>query len=311
MIFQENDFLKTYNEIDKLWEAGYNNLATSLSFETVVSMAEETQAVLKNIAVDGRVRDFTFEGEYSEVYINFWLSLRELMASKNDVNGQETDEVWYERFLKFYLSYCAEKAILNYLKGYFGEQAVDFVDGKSHHFIHAGGGEDKPDIKITLPGPHEVTVECKTDAWGHARNFHGADVVIWHSPLLGSKSGEQRISLTIQLLNKDVQADLQPIIENRVQSKLGDLLVPPIANSLVALSTLLSRINTALNNLPKELNTQNNINLLDKHTKSINKTLAKHFGKRAVAPVSLPSNTADQAEDALNTAVQALVARTV
>lgn len=108
MIFQENDFLKTYNEIDKLWEDAENTSGELISDNT--GSGELFGAIIE--------RAYAFHNRGSKRSledgdIKFWTRIQAILRSKYKRALQSQDwTTWWDRFVNgFYKPYLMETAI--------------------------------------------------------------------------------------------------------------------------------------------------------------------------------------------------------
>lgn len=93
MIFQENDFLKTYNEVDKLWESEDSKELYKKTFEDILSEANKFKSS-------------------RELNYDFWEAVQRLVWSKYKRTGKD-DIPWYKRLVRsFYKPYLTESSIL-------------------------------------------------------------------------------------------------------------------------------------------------------------------------------------------------------
>lgn len=93
MIFQENEFLKTYNNMTKIWEAF--DLDTPIAFKEVTDHLK------------------TFTGELTSEELDFWRRLRQVVLRKRVRHSDFESTSWYRRFVTFYKSYLVEDLILS------------------------------------------------------------------------------------------------------------------------------------------------------------------------------------------------------
>ena len=177
MIIQENNFLRIYNEMNKLWEAAGTEKSSSrtnkedFTFNQIVKYAEEDS---KKISEQGLT--------LSEV--QYWQTILFLLEQKQLRLGDAKSTSWVERFMRFYKAYKVEEALLNWIrdKGFSG---CSFGDGEDHEVLTS---DDKvavvPDINIT----NEYTIECKSRIL--QANIHGASLVARHDSFKNTTVGE-------------------------------------------------------------------------------------------------------------------------
>lgn len=175
MILLENDFLKTYNEIDSLWEDTNNlesNTAELDSFDNIAKNA---------IAFADKLKDKqSLTDDELNYWLNYWCRVREILLSKKARKGDYDSKTWYNKFITFYKAYKAECLIAKWLRdngGTYGISNVDFCDKDRHHKLY-DGGDSLPDLIARING-HACEIECKTVSADSS--IHGADLVARHT----------------------------------------------------------------------------------------------------------------------------------
>lgn len=110
MIFQENDFLKTYDDMSKLWED-----ASIFADSDSESAVEDPQFSFKNIIIKAAAYDKAKKLTSEE--IDYWSKLKYLVRSK--FNRYANDRaLWYTKLLNAFIkTYCMENLIANAVFG--------------------------------------------------------------------------------------------------------------------------------------------------------------------------------------------------
>ena len=277
MIIQENDFLRTYNEMNKLWEDTGDDveIETALTFNGIANQA---------------VRDL----ESGVINIQYWRTVRTCLDSKPDRRG-EKHKNWCSKFMSYYKSYIAECAIKEWLEANgadHGITAVDFGDLNplDHHLLVAGPVEATPDLKATING-ETYTIECKT--LGAPSTVHKAQLVARHAEVDTAK-GNQQIQFCV-VGYSDIAANITNAEEllfvlnpsMPLETTFNKFPVPGIVldiNPVAKLDKLLSKIDRYLNQ-DKESTKDKLATLLNAHAVDIDSTtqkiIDKHYPKRS------------------------------
>lgn len=177
MILQENDFLKTYNEINKLWEDIDADKPSSrtdkedFTFNQIVKYAEEDSK-----KTDGQ--------GLTPMEVRYWQTIQFLLEQKQLRLGDAQSTSWVDRFMRFYKAYKVEGALLDWLRNK-GFSECHFSDDKDHDVLTSDAEVTVvPDITIT----NDYTIECKSRTL--RANIHGASLVARHDSFKNTAVGE-------------------------------------------------------------------------------------------------------------------------
>ena len=170
MIIQENDFLRTYNEMTSLWEDVGPD--TEYFFDDVASNAITDAAIIEKLN--------KAEGSYTDekIDIDYWCKLKQLLEDKAYSFGRISTLAWYARFLSFYNAYKAERAILAKfredpkLRSVF--KSCKFPNEEDQAKLRPDTNNAAPDIDSEVGG-----IECKQ--YGSTSSVHGAKFVVRHT----------------------------------------------------------------------------------------------------------------------------------
>jgi hypothetical protein len=211
MIIQENEFLKTYNDMSRLWEesesAGSSgSRRAKFPFEEVVEKAFAAVEKLPQKVTKAELRKSP-EKRLTEDEVKYWCDLRYLLDHKAYSLGRTRSKHWYTRFLSFYRAYKAEQAILEALRGLTEFTNCKFTEEALQGVLLLDSKDARPDIQSD-----QGLIECK--AFGVPVTVHGANVVARHSyvDLPADQSAETSIPLDICLVAhfdtlKDIYGD--------------------------------------------------------------------------------------------------------
>jgi hypothetical protein len=189
MIIQENDFLRAYNDMSKLWEdisedSIVTHRITEFKFIDVAKQAINDAEALAS-------EELTLE------QINYWCDLRALLDDKRYRIGDLPSSSWYDRFMRFYKAYLVESAI----KDWFNKVAkipCGFGDTleADHHWLKpdAGLGQIMPDL-IVSNRKAEYTIECKSCT--ATSSVHRANLVARHESIDNAIVGDLNVNFWI------------------------------------------------------------------------------------------------------------------
>ena len=224
MIFQENEFLKTYNEINKLWEDAEGT--PGYTFVDIIN----------------RVAEVSEKDTLSDSEAAYWSALRGHLIDKTLSHGRFANKSWCTRFITFYKAFLAEQAILNAINGNSSLNLVVSFDntGGGHDAIYASRQDEKTkaDFKINgniaelfsqLDSAFNVAedkqgvfkrrarkkleqtinggIECKTI--DNTTSLHGARLVARHTPL---QQGSYKITFYLAGRLESLCAVFKPIL---------------------------------------------------------------------------------------------------
>jgi hypothetical protein len=315
MIIQENEFLKTYNDMSRLWEEAESTRSRrpTFPFEEVV---EKAFTAIKKITT------LTPED------INYWRDLDYLLSHKFCRYGGKS---WVDRFITFYKAYKVESAILNWLEtngNTYGISNPSFAAGDTHHNLEpdtTSNSRNKPDLAITVQG-EKYTIECKTLSVDAAT--HGADLIARHTAVDISKNEESvyfclvgipqstpRKKSVTDIFGEDTvqklkNAELLYIIDPNLRDlSTGFKKSLPTAGQPITINFPENLVWT-LQQIAEAIVTKNDVakvdkaaHIIDQQTATINSTIEKQFK-------SVPPKVEDNPEDPLNTAISNLKAST-
>jgi hypothetical protein len=231
MIFQENDFLKTYNEVDKLWEGQESEVeaeddldwAEGISFQKIIQAAAQVESNLE-----------------------FWRKFKQFIRRKYKRKNQKY-AIWYLRFLNAFLKpYLAEHVMCDKLKAMesfevvgsegmrlvFKINEVIFEDTRRNliypdEFLDDSKKTSRkiaPDYKVTGTVQAESTgkprseqfqfnIECKSAKHNHSSLHEAPFVLIYDIPAFSTGSGTYRLEVT-DYFEKALPEDLKYIAHN-------------------------------------------------------------------------------------------------
>jgi hypothetical protein len=285
MILYENDFLKTYNEMNRLWEdVEKENIETEDASASTVSRKDpylgvSCDDIVKYAELDAKtVKE---KGYLPLTAVKYWKQFQRLIKSKNQRPGDIESKNWVDRFMWFYKAYLVEVALLKWFHQQNGTFTSSvFGDGEAHHSLFPGVAKDaQPDIKIptiTIDGK-DCAVECKGK--NSQSSIHDAHLVARHVPFANGENGQLSINFWLVYKNKSFAenqsfAELMPKMYKRQSLKAAfvqksneaptgklDLNVPPVYNNLTIIEDYLSTdpiatkitIAQAINKQTKEL----------------------------------------------------------
>jgi hypothetical protein len=281
MILLENDFLKTYSEMNHLWEdVEKENIKTEDASTSTVSRKDPYSGVsfddiVKYAELDAKT--IAEKGYLPLTAVKYWKQFQRLMKSKNQRAGDIKSKSWSERFIRFYKAYLVEKALLEWFRTNTSSSAWDFCDDEKHHFLFPGVAKDaQPDIKLPIAGHDDYTVECKNiNNYGVACNLHDAKLVARHEAFPNKTSGDLRVKFWL-IYKSEPLADLMPdvtmykrksltakFVPESNESATGELAlnIPPVYNNFTIIEDYLSTnpiatkitIAQAINKQTKEL----------------------------------------------------------
>ena len=174
MIIQENDFLRTYNEIDSLWEEAESNTGYSeYSFDEVASKAITDAAIIENM----NKAEGSYTGE--KINIEYWCELKQLLENKAYSFGRVNNLTWYSRFLSFYQAYKAELAILKL----FQENPKLRKAFKNCSFPDPHQAKLRPDTNVAKPDITSAAGDIECKEYTSTSSVHGAEFVVRHTPI--------------------------------------------------------------------------------------------------------------------------------
>lgn len=276
MILYENDFLKTYNEMNRLWEdVEKENIETEDASASTVSRKDPYSGVsfddiVKYAELDAKTVEE--KGYLPLTAVKYWKQFQRLIKSKNQRPGDIKSKNWVDRFMWFYKAYLVEKALLKWFENWFGSAAsYDFGDGNAHHSLFPGVAKAQPDIKLTIAG-HEYAVECKSITL--PANLHGAKLIARHETFPHETQGQQSINFWLVYKNnsellpninmykrQSLTAKFVPEGKNEPATGKLTLDIPPVYNNLTIIEDYLSAnpiatkitIAQAINKQTKEL----------------------------------------------------------
>ncbi len=208
MIIQENDFLKTYNDMSKLWEEAETDNSTGLSttrqtefsFEDIIEKAFKAAEKLPQKITKTSLRKEP-EKQLTQDEIKYWCDLRYLLEHKSYSLGRKKSKYWYTRLLSFYKAHRAEQAILAALSSLTEFTSCKFTDEKLQDKLVPDSNSSKnvqPDITaVTATGQEQI--ECK--AFNVSATVHNAKIVARHSyiDLPDEQSAETDKNLKIKI----------------------------------------------------------------------------------------------------------------
>lgn len=181
MIIQENDFLKTYNNMSSLWED--MELPVEYSFDEVANKVITDAANIEQMKKDGN----SYTGE--TIDIDYWCELKQLVDNKSYSFGRAQSYSWHTRFLSFYKAYKAELAILNLFKND-SKLRKAFKNCRFNDLrqdkLRPDTSDAAPDITASDANGIEWGIECKQ--YTSTSPVHGAKFVVRHTPIKTTNS---------------------------------------------------------------------------------------------------------------------------
>jgi hypothetical protein len=201
MIIQENEFLKTYDEMSSLWEdaeATEPAPDSRYTFSDVLSKLVGVNASeLRDVAT--KLKAGKAEGSSAsnvDFDFEYWNGLRDLLWGKGYRRGQSENATWISRFRTFYLPYRAEKAIIDVFNNKNSNYFKIELNGDHDELFSDAAVQNKDECvdyniieNVTIPADLGVTcVECKS--LSSTTSTHGAKLVIRHTTFKSYKKKE-------------------------------------------------------------------------------------------------------------------------
>ena len=224
MIIQENDFLRTYNEMTSLWEEAdpdsTGDRKETFTFKEVIDRA-----------INDRQKIGRGKSGLSQEDIAFWCDLRYLLNHKQYSVGRKKNRCWYTRFLTFYRAYNAETAIVAWLNKSVPAFTNCKLQDPKANVLHPDTSHALPDIKTD-----QGTIECKD--CGISVTIHEANFVARHTAVDLTPEDPGNNSIRVCLVG-DTQALKQVFGED-------------LPSYVYAIDTSIHRLWTGFENLPVE-----------------------------------------------------------
>jgi hypothetical protein len=308
MIIQENDFLKTYNEMNKLWEDTEDTSTTTrkIFYFEPNPKSEEGFSIWEKAEHDSDMSN--------EIDVSYWCDLREVVSQKYMRMGGIEASTWYGRLLSFYRTFKVEESILRWLNSksaIFGQCTFGGGNDNDHDLIQPDTGSAYPDFSTGVGD-----IECK--ALTAEASLHDAQLVIRHAP-----TKQKEIYFCIvgegETLKRVFGEDLPEYVFNidqdkgrTLKSKFDKFPVPKAAAPTVEnegyskAKTLEQWLKVIDERLAKDkLACEKKAALiLDTHTKQLNKTITSADADAEVP--TLPSNSLKVAIDNLTASAEIL-----
>ncbi len=320
MIIQDNEFLKTYNDISKLWE--------DVSEESSVT-SRKTEFKFTDVAEQAIDDIKALSSGLSEDQINYWCDLRALLEDKRYRIGDVPSGSWYDRFMRFYKAYLVESAIkdwFNKLPTGLGIVSCSFGDDteSDHHLLKpdASLGQAKPDLKV-LNENTEYYIECKS--CNATSSLHGAKLVARYESIDNTDCGD--LNVKFWLVGKEAAnqknaaytlfSEGGPTVHKITQSLKGEF--DPSGKdptAIVKIQLPKTSIYKALEQINNYLDTQDTAQkiktayIFNKTTKNLDKIakqeLNLNLSDKTLEEPKDPANAADQLADVVNTIAAAV-----
>ncbi len=321
MIFQENDFLKTYNDMNKLWEST-ESYSYEFSFVEVIQRAVEQST-----------------GQHFDRA--YWTHLRELLDLKLGRSNQGESGSWYSRFITFYLEHAAEAALVDKFNNTESIPAtLTLTAGERQALLYfteydLGKGFKEvilPDFMLSSRDARKaVKAECKT--WkanaSSLTSTHRAKFIFSHTPLSKNAPASQTCKFILTgpesglidifgsaynefkwlngIKDSDTKLNVASIKRRVLELTSQDFeqgLIVEVPCAADNLEELFAKIDGLLEESTETVATS----ILDAHTRDIGNSVAKLTKEPVPLDKPFPSQSLSDAEANIMTAVTALAA---